>query len=63
VRYRDEIPQGRVNEIWWNPAILRHYLAGIQYALGDLKANATPRAKLKIEPVRGRVLSTPEVKR
>jgi len=37
---------GHNNEIFWNEAILRHYLAGIQYALGDLKADATPSAKL-----------------
>jgi type 1 glutamine amidotransferase len=28
--------------IFWNPAMVEHILAGIQYALGDLKANATP---------------------
>ncbi|HUU95613.1 MAG TPA: family 16 glycoside hydrolase [Phycisphaerae bacterium] len=33
---------GHRNEVFWNPAILRHYLDGIQYALGDLKADATP---------------------
>jgi type 1 glutamine amidotransferase len=33
---------GHRDEIYWNPAILRHYLAGIQYALGDLEADATP---------------------
>jgi type 1 glutamine amidotransferase len=33
---------GHNNEIYWNPAILKHYLAGIQYALGDLKVDATP---------------------
>lgn len=26
-----------------NPHVLRHYLAGIQFALGDLEADATPR--------------------
>ena len=31
---------------FWNPELLQHYLAGIQYALGDLKADATPSAKL-----------------
>jgi type 1 glutamine amidotransferase len=36
---------GNVHSIYWNPAILRHYLAGIQYALGDMKADATPSAK------------------
>jgi type 1 glutamine amidotransferase len=33
---------GHRQEIYWNPTILKHYLAGIQYALGDLEANATP---------------------
>jgi len=33
---------GHREEIFWNPAILQHYLAGIQYALGDLEADATP---------------------
>ncbi len=37
---------GHRDEIFWNPAILQHYLAGIQYALGDLKADATPSANL-----------------
>lgn len=36
---------GHREEIFWNPMILRHYLAGIQYALGDLAADATPSAK------------------
>jgi len=26
---------GHNNEVFWNPAVLQHYLAGIQYALGD----------------------------
>jgi uncharacterized protein len=29
--------------IFWNAALLEHFLAGIQYALGDLKADDTPR--------------------
>jgi type 1 glutamine amidotransferase len=29
--------------VYYNPAVLKHWLAGIQYALGDLKADATPR--------------------
>lgn len=33
---------GHREEIFWNPTILRHYLAGIQFALGDLQADATP---------------------
>jgi len=32
---------GHREEIFWNPTILKHYLAGIQYALGDLEADAT----------------------
>jgi uncharacterized protein len=38
---------GHREEIYWNPAILRHYLAGIQYALGDLEADATPTVSTK----------------
>ena len=34
---------GHNDEIYWNPAVLQHYLDGIQYALGDLQADATPR--------------------
>ena len=33
---------GHREDIFWNPMILKHYLAGIQYALGDLEADATP---------------------
>lgn len=33
---------GHRNEIYYNPAVLRHYLAGFQYALGDLDADAKP---------------------
>lgn len=31
--------------VFWDPRILRHFLAGIQFALGDLKANAKPSIK------------------
>jgi len=41
---------GHRNEIFWNPAILRHYLDGIQYALGDLKADATPSTRAQLIP-------------
>ena len=31
--------------VYWQPTVLRHYLAGIQYAVpGDLPADATPSA-------------------
>ncbi len=33
---------GHRNEIYYNPIILQHYLAGFQYALGDLAADDTP---------------------
>jgi|GEM_PF-587048 len=33
---------GHNHPICWNPAIMAHYLAGIQFALGDLEADATP---------------------
>jgi type 1 glutamine amidotransferase len=33
---------GHREEVYWNPVMLKHYLAGIQYALGDLPADATP---------------------
>jgi len=51
---------GHDHQLFWNPTILKHFLAGIQYALGDLKADATPSAKLSITPVRGPVLPAAE---
>jgi hypothetical protein len=33
---------GHRKEILWNKPVLQHYLDGIQFALGDLKADATP---------------------
>jgi len=48
---------GHEHRVFWNPTILQHYLAGIQYILGDLKADATPSARLKIEPARGPTLA------
>jgi type 1 glutamine amidotransferase len=33
---------GHRDEIYYNPVILEHYLAGFQFALGDLEADATP---------------------
>jgi type 1 glutamine amidotransferase len=38
---------GHRPDIYWNPMVLQHYLAGIQYALGDLEADATPSEKAK----------------
>jgi type 1 glutamine amidotransferase len=35
---------GHVHDVAWTPAVLEHYLRGIQFALGDLKADAKPKA-------------------
>ena len=40
---------GHRHEIFWTRPLLQCYLDGIQYALGDLKADATPSAKLTPE--------------
>ena len=37
---------GHNDFIFWHPMVLKHYLAGIQYALGDLPADATPSGPL-----------------
>ena len=37
---------GHRPDTFWNRLVLRHYLAGIQFALGDLKADTTPSAEL-----------------
>lgn len=36
---------GHSAEVYWNPQMLEHFLAGIQYALGDLKADDSPSGK------------------
>jgi type 1 glutamine amidotransferase len=41
---------GHRKEIYWNTAVLEHYLAGIQWALGDLQADETPTGKLSNPP-------------
>lgn len=49
-----KVGQGRVfysnlghnHATYWNPKVLQHFLDGIQYALGDLDADATPSAEL-----------------
>ncbi|MHC4154109.1 MAG: HEAT repeat domain-containing protein [Planctomycetota bacterium] len=35
---------GHNHDVIWNAAVLQHYLDGIQFALGDLPADATPRS-------------------
>ncbi|HUT13627.1 MAG TPA: ThuA domain-containing protein [Thermoguttaceae bacterium] len=41
---------GHQHQIFWNPVLLQFYLDGVQYALGDLKADATPSAELDPQP-------------
>ena len=38
---------GHSEHVYWDTPMLQHYLAGIQYAIGDLKADDTPSAKEK----------------
>lgn len=53
VAWVQKVKEGRVfyssighnNHIYWNPMMLKHYLAGIQFAAGDIEANTTPSAK------------------
>jgi type 1 glutamine amidotransferase len=35
---------GHNDDVYWNPVVVQHYLAGIQYALGELPADATPKS-------------------
>jgi type 1 glutamine amidotransferase len=36
---------GHNHQVFWTPPVLQHFLDGMQYALGDLKADATPSVK------------------
>jgi hypothetical protein len=36
---------GHNPHIFWNPTLLQHFLAGIQFVLGDLEVDASPSAK------------------
>jgi type 1 glutamine amidotransferase len=36
---------GHDNHVFWNPAVLQHYLDGIQFAMGDLPVNTTPNSQ------------------
>ena len=38
---------GHREEVYWNPTLLKHYLAGMQFVIGDLPADATPSAKAR----------------
>ncbi|MEM9419739.1 MAG: ThuA domain-containing protein [Planctomycetota bacterium] len=39
---------GHRHDIYWNPLLLKHYLAGIQFATGDLPADTTPSNKVEL---------------
>ncbi len=42
---------GHNPELCWNPTILQHYIAGIQFALGDLLVDATPGQQRPVEDI------------
>ncbi|MGB0742983.1 MAG: ThuA domain-containing protein [Opitutales bacterium] len=42
---------GHNHHIYWNPMLLKHYLAGIQFACGDIDADMTPSAKIHMPHV------------
>lgn len=42
---------GHNEHIFWNRAVLGHYLAGLQWVMGDLKADATPRPRAAMPPL------------
>ena len=44
---------GHNEHIYMNPLMLKHYLAGIQFACGDIKADMTPSAKVQMPNVSG----------
>ncbi len=50
---------GHNHEIYWNTKVLAHYLGGIQYALGDLKAPDQPASAVSA-PASGNVDATAE---
>jgi type 1 glutamine amidotransferase len=42
---------GHAEATYWNPVVLKHYLAGLQFALGDLDADAKPSGPLTPERI------------
>jgi hypothetical protein len=52
---------GHNPEIYRTPQVLQHYLDGLQFALGDLPADATPSADLRSQPVAAPAPASPEV--
>jgi type 1 glutamine amidotransferase len=39
---------GHNNHIYWDPLMLKHFLAGIQFASGDIEADMTPSSQISI---------------
>ena len=37
---------GHDHPVFWDPAVVQHYLDGVQFALGDLPADTIPSAAL-----------------
>lgn len=70
IAWIQQVGQGRVfycsfghqDHIFCDKALLQFYLDGIQYALGDLKADATPTAKLNPQPAPALAPEKPEKK-
>jgi uncharacterized protein len=52
---------GHRHEHFWSAPILKHYLAGFQYALGDLKADDTPSGTKDWKAISGPALETPAI--
>lgn len=44
---------GHNHEMYWNPLILKHYLAGLQFACGDIEGDTTPSAQIEMPNVSG----------
>ncbi len=42
---------GHNHHIYWNPKVMGHYLAGLQWVMGDLKADATPKPMAPLAPL------------
>jgi len=54
---------GRNKHIWWNRAVLRHYLAGIQFAFGDIWVDTTSGLMLFYGPDASEAISEKELQR
>ncbi|PTX99756.1 hypothetical protein DB346_18230 [Verrucomicrobia bacterium LW23] len=50
---------GHNPDVFWQPEIVQHFLDGIQFALGDLPADAIPSAHLITQPVPALAPDTP----